>query len=71
MQGFSQVEEAEPHPRATELLQQINVSKITNKKVCRMLNLRREGFDTVQEMDKDMLRSYFREYSPSTKAFQT
>ena len=36
-----------------------------------MLNLRREGFDTVQEMDKDMLRSYFREYSPSAKAFQT
>ena len=35
------------------------------------MNLKREGFDTVQKMDKDLLRSYFGEYSPSAKAYQT
>ena len=37
----------------------------------RTLKLKREGFDIVQKMDKDTLRSYFGEYSPSAKAFQT
>ena len=64
------VAEVEPHPRAAKMLQQIDVSKITNKKVRSVLELKREGFDVVQKMDKDVLRSYFGEYSPSMKAFQ-
>ena len=71
LQGFIQVAEAEPHPRVAEILQQISVSKITNKKVRSALELKWEGFNVVQKMDKDVLRSYFGEYSPSAKAFQT
>ena len=52
-------------------MQQIDVYKITNKKVRSALELKREGFDVVQKMDKDVLKSYFGEYSPSAKAFQT
>ena len=52
-------------------MQQIDIAKITNKQVRRILNLKREGFDAVLKMDKETLRSYFGEYSPSTKAFQT
>ena len=33
--------------------------------------MKREGFDVVQKLDKDVLRSYFGEYSPSAKAYQT
>ena len=69
LQGFIKVEEAEPHPCAAEILQQINVSKITNKKVRSALEFKRECFDAVQKMDKDVLRSYVGDYSPSTKPF--
>ena len=69
LQGFIKVAEAEPHPRA-DLLLQIDVSKITNKKVHSTL-MKREGFDVVQKLTKEVLRSYFGEYSPSTKAYQT
>ena len=71
LQGYINVAEAEPHPNVAELLQQIDISKVTNKQVRRTLKLKREGFDVVQKMDKDTLRSYFREYSPSAKTFQT
>ena len=70
LQGYINVFEGEPHLNVAELLQQINISKITDKQVRRTLKLKREGFDVVQKMDKDTLRSYFREYSPSAKAFQ-
>ena len=71
LQGFMKVAEVEPHPCAAEILQQIDVSEITNKKVRCVLEFKREGFNVVQKMDKDVLRSYFGEYSPSAKAFQT
>ena len=71
LQGYISIAEAEPHPNVAELLQQIDISKITNKQVRRTLKLKREGFDDVQKMDKATLLSYFGEYSPSTKAFQT
>ena len=35
------------------------------------MEIKREGFDVVQKLDKDVLRSYFGEYSPSAKAYQT
>ena len=71
LQGYISIAEAVPHTNAAELLQQIDISKITSKQVRWTLKLKREGFDVVQKMDKDTLRSYFGEYSPSTKAFQT
>ena len=71
LQGYINVAEAEPHSNVVELLKQIDISKITNKQIRRTLKLKREGFDVVQKMDKDTLRSYFGEYSPSAKAFQT
>ena len=71
LQGYIQIAEAFPHPNAVEITQQIDIAKITNKQVRRILNLKREGFDAVQKMDKETLRSYFGEYSPSAKAFQT
>ena len=71
LQGYIRIAEASPHPNAAEIAQQIDIAKITNKQVRRILNLKREGFDAVQKMDKETLRSYFGEYSPSAKAFQT
>ena len=71
LQDYIQIAEASPHPNAAEIAQQIDIAKITNKQVRRILNLKREGFDAVQKMDKETLRSYFGEYSPSAKAFQT
>ena len=71
LQGYIRIAEASPHPNAAKIAQQIDIAKITNKQVRRILNLKREGFDAVQKMDKETLRSYFGEYSPSAKAFQT
>ena len=71
LQGYIRIAKASPHPNAAEIVQQIDIAKITNKKVRRILNLKREWFDAVQKMDKETLQSYFGEYSPSAKAFQT
>ena len=43
LQGYLRVADVQPHPRATEIVNQINVAKITNKQVYRYLNLKREG----------------------------
>ena len=51
-------------------MEEIDVSKITNKKVRAALEMRSEGFDVVQKLTKDGLRSYFGEYLPSAKAYQ-
>ena len=71
LQGFIKVAEAEPHPNADTLIQQIHVTSITTKKVRTALQLRRGGFDVVQKVSDDNLRSYFGAYSPSAKAYQT
>ena len=71
LQGYIRIAEATPHPNTAKLVQQIDIAKITNKQVRRILNLKREGFDVLQKMDKETLQSYFGEYSPSAKAFQT
>ena len=68
LQGYLKVADADTHPRATKILQRIDVAKITNKQVRHILNLKREGFLAVQKMDKQMLRSYFGEYSPVGKS---
>ena len=71
LQGYIRIAKASPHPNVAELVQQIDIAKITNKQVHRTLNLKREGFDVVQKMNKETIRSYFGDYSPSAKAFQT
>ena len=55
LQGYIRIAEAAPHPNAAELVQQIDIAKITNKQVRRVLILKREGFDVVQKMDKETL----------------
>ena len=70
LQGFLKVAEAESHPRAEALMEEIDVSKITNKKVRAALEMPRGGFDAVKKVTEEGLRSYFGEYSPSTKAYQ-
>ena len=70
-QGFLKVAEAEPHPRVEALMEEIDVSKITNKKVREPLGMPRRAFDTVKRVSVEGLRSYFGEYLPSTKAYQT
>ena len=67
LQGYLKVADSEPHPRATEVIQSIDITKLTKKRVCHVLNLKREDFDVVQKMDNDMLWSYFGE--PSAKAY--
>ena len=71
LQGYIRIAEESPHPNTAGIAQKIEIAKITNKQVRRILNLKREGFDAVQKMDKETLRSYFGEYSPSAKSFQT
>ena len=58
LQGYISIAEAEPHPNSGELLKQIDISKITNKQVRRILKLKREGFDVVQKMDKDTCKEW-------------
>ena len=50
-QEYIRIAEVEPHTNAVELLQQFDISKITNKQVRRTLKLEREGFAAVQKMD--------------------
>ena len=71
LQGFIRVAEADPHPQAEELVQQLDITKITTKKVRNALRMPRGGFDVVQKPSSEALRSYFGEYSPSAKAYQT
>ena len=71
MQGFIKVAKAEPHPQAEALMEEIDVSKITNKKVRQALGMQRGGFDVVKKVSEEGLRSYFGEYSPSAKRYQT
>ena len=39
LEGYLQVVDVEPHPRAAEIVRQIDVTKVTNKQVRRFLNL--------------------------------
>ena len=66
-----QVVDAEPHPHVAEIMQQIDVAKVTNKKVRRCLNLKRACFDSMEKLKSEVLRSYFGAYSPSAKAYNT
>ena len=70
-QGFIKVADAEPHPQAEALMQGIDVRKITTKKVRTTLQMQRGGFDVVKKVSEEALRSYFAEYSPLAKAYQT
>ena len=71
LQGFIKVAEAEPHPQAEELVEQLDITKVTTKKIRNALQLPRGGFDAVKQPSSEALRSYFGEYSPSAKAYQT
>ena len=71
LQGFIKVAKAEPHPQAEALLQELDVTKITTKKVRKALQMQRGGFDAIKKPSQEALWSYFDEYSPSTKAYQT
>ena len=71
LQGFLKVADVEPHPRVEALIEEIDVAKITDKKVRTALEMPRGGFDAVKNVTEEGLRSYFGEYSPSAKAYQT
>ena len=49
LQGYLRVADSKPHPRTTEVIQSIDITKLINKQVHRVLNLKREGFDAVQK----------------------
>ena len=70
LQGFLKVAKAEPHPRVEAVMEEIDVSKITNKKVREALGMPRGGFDAVKKVSEEGLCFYFSEYSPSAKAYQ-
>ena len=71
LQGYLKIAYSELHPHAAQIIQQIDITRITNKQVRRLLNLKREGFNVMQKLYLDVLRSYFGAYSPSAKAYQT
>ena len=53
LKGFLKVAEAEPHPSAQALMEEINVSKITYKKVREVLRMPRGGFDAVKKVSEE------------------
>ena len=53
LQGFLKVAEVEPHPRAEALMEEIDVSKITYKKVREVLGMPRGGFDAVKKVSEE------------------
>ena len=68
LQGYLKFVDIEPHPSVAEIVNQIDAAKITNRQVCQFLNLKREGFDGMEPLKPEVLRSYFGEYLPSDKA---
>ena len=68
---YLQVADVEPHPHAADIIQQIDVANITNIKIRKCLNLKREDFDSMEKLKPEILRSYFSAYSPSAKAYKT
>ena len=71
IQGFIKVAEADPHPQAEALVEELDNTKITPKKIRKTLQMPRGGFDAVKKPTPEVLQSYFGEYSPSAKAYQT
>ena len=69
--GCLRVADAEPHPEAEEIIKHIDANQITNKQVCRFLNLKNEGYNVMHTLDIDVLQSYFGEYSLSSKSYLT
>ena len=59
LQGFIKVAEAEPHPQAEELVQQLDITKVTTKKIRNALQMPRGGFDAVKKPSSEALQSYF------------
>ena len=55
LQGFIKVAEVEPHPQAKTLMQEIDVTKITTKKVRNALQMQRGGFDVVKRVSEEAL----------------
>ena len=53
LQGFLKVAEEEPHPRAKALMEEIDVSNITNKKIP-ALEMPRGGFDVVKKVTEEV-----------------
>ena len=53
LKGFLKVAEAELHPHAEALMEEIDVSEITNKKVRAALEMPRGGFDDVKKVLED------------------
>ena len=71
LQGYLRVADVKPHPCTAQIVNQINVAKITNKQVRQFLNLKMEGFDGMAPLKPEVLRLYFGKYSPSAKAYKT
>ena len=68
LEGYLRTEDLEPHPQVEEIMKEIDVDKITNKQMRRM---KKEGYDEMDTLKADILQSYFSEYSPSLKAYET
>ena len=66
-----QVADAEPHPDADEIIRHNDAKQITNKQVCLFLNLKNEGYNVMDNLDEDVLQSYFGPYSLSAKSHLT
>ena len=65
------VADVEARPKAEEIIKHIDANQIMNKKVCRFLNLKNEGYYVMEMLDEDVLQTYFGEYSLSTKSYRT
>ena len=69
--GYMRVADVEARPKAEEIIKHIDANQITNKQVCRFLNLKNEGYNVMHTLDIDVLQSYFGEYSLSSKSYLT
>ena len=71
LEWYLRVADTEPHPPAVEVVKEINVDKISNQQVCRFLNLKKEGYNLMDSLEKEVMESYFGPYSPSAKSYRT
>ena len=68
LENYLQVVEAEPHPDVMAIIRHIDAKQITNRLVHHFLNLKNEGYNEMDNLEEDVLQSYFGPYLASAKS---
>ena len=71
LENYLQVVEAEPHPDVMAIIRHIDAKQITNRLVHHFLNLKNEGYNEIDNLEEDILQSYFGPSLTSAKSHLT